>query len=355
MNNVITKCAALALMGLLTINCSLEVSSYPVERSSLKNNIRQRSKSYLDTHYNLSNINDYDIELETEIDIIFDDLNGRMNTYQQDYIDSYEIEEIVNNRISNLINTIENVVYEHQIDAVITQEVEALAAQKGLLVRDIPYTMNYEYNAKRNEIRNNLERSMRLNRSNNVRKQDVVHEVFAKLDYFFDRAKSRINASQHTWHPTPAPQPTTSWHTTQQGIALYELEQKTIDIAYNMLGVNPDTLPARVVSDFSDAIQRILRTLRGMSRVTANDIKRIARPELQRICDNMNYKDESCSICLDEYHGGDRVGILSCEHIFHKDCIYSWLNRQKTCPLCRKNNVIVAKMKDVPYSSQLRN
>jgi hypothetical protein len=64
--------------------------------------------------------------------------------------------------------------------------------------------------------------------------------------------------------------------------------------------------------------------------------------------DKINYKGETCSICLDNYRPKQRVGILSCGHVFHKDCIYQWLGYQKTCPLCRAENVIVAQMEDVP-------
>lgn len=47
--------------------------------------------------------------------------------------------------------------------------------------------------------------------------------------------------------------------------------------------------------------------------------------------------EESCSICLVEFDEEDLVSKLSkCGHVFHLDCIESWVNRsQFTCPLCR--------------------
>lgn len=46
---------------------------------------------------------------------------------------------------------------------------------------------------------------------------------------------------------------------------------------------------------------------------------------------------ESCSICLAEYDGEEMVIRLPrCGHVFHMECINSWLDRsQFTCPLCR--------------------
>jgi len=43
-----------------------------------------------------------------------------------------------------------------------------------------------------------------------------------------------------------------------------------------------------------------------------------------------------CSICLGDLDYGDRVGDLSCGHVFHSDCLKSWIQRRKNhCPLCK--------------------
>lgn len=44
----------------------------------------------------------------------------------------------------------------------------------------------------------------------------------------------------------------------------------------------------------------------------------------------------SCVICFSGIDDGDRVGALNCKHIFHVDCLKSWLVRRNTCPLCQQ-------------------
>ena len=60
-------------------------------------------------------------------------------------------------------------------------------------------------------------------------------------------------------------------------------------------------------------------------------------------------KDDSdliCMICLTEFEPHDSIGGLMCHHIFHKKCIYEWLTRNPSCPLCREN---CEKFADVPF------
>lgn len=43
-----------------------------------------------------------------------------------------------------------------------------------------------------------------------------------------------------------------------------------------------------------------------------------------------------CTVCMEEFHVGDQVKRLSCQHHFHPDCIVPWLELHGTCPICRK-------------------
>ena len=40
-------------------------------------------------------------------------------------------------------------------------------------------------------------------------------------------------------------------------------------------------------------------------------------------------------ICLCDFESGDMLRQLPCKHEFHQPCIDSWMDRHRTCPLCR--------------------
>jgi Ring finger domain len=44
-----------------------------------------------------------------------------------------------------------------------------------------------------------------------------------------------------------------------------------------------------------------------------------------------------CNICLDTLLPGSCVRRLSCKHSFCNDCISTWLNKHRTCPICKKD------------------
>lgn len=42
-----------------------------------------------------------------------------------------------------------------------------------------------------------------------------------------------------------------------------------------------------------------------------------------------------CTVCLEDFDKGVKIGRLLCGHIFHKECIEVWINKNRTCPVCR--------------------
>eukprot|EP00521_Asterionellopsis_glacialis_P009446 CAMPEP_0195287438 /NCGR_PEP_ID=MMETSP0707-20130614/4498_1 /TAXON_ID=33640 /ORGANISM="Asterionellopsis glacialis, Strain CCMP134" /LENGTH=366 /DNA_ID=CAMNT_0040347191 /DNA_START=327 /DNA_END=1427 /DNA_ORIENTATION=+ len=50
-------------------------------------------------------------------------------------------------------------------------------------------------------------------------------------------------------------------------------------------------------------------------------------------------EDKECPICFEEFAVGDKVAWSisgECHHVFHMDCIKSWLLRHTECPCCRR-------------------
>jgi hypothetical protein len=58
------------------------------------------------------------------------------------------------------------------------------------------------------------------------------------------------------------------------------------------------------------------------------------------------FYSDNCTICLCDFYGEERVGVLDCGHVFHPECIKQWLKNSKTCPLCRHKDAYVAKIYD---------
>lgn len=45
--------------------------------------------------------------------------------------------------------------------------------------------------------------------------------------------------------------------------------------------------------------------------------------------------DSCCAVCQDGYNCDEHVTTLPCGHQYHKDCVVPWLQRHRTCPVCR--------------------
>ena len=43
----------------------------------------------------------------------------------------------------------------------------------------------------------------------------------------------------------------------------------------------------------------------------------------------------NCCICIEEIAIGQKTILLPCGHMFHNDCIITWLKKNNTCPMCR--------------------
>lgn len=63
----------------------------------------------------------------------------------------------------------------------------------------------------------------------------------------------------------------------------------------------------------------------------------IVQPFFQRVNRNivMSQEEPECTICLDKIKNTDKK-VLSCNHIFHKNCVDTWLQETPNCPLCRR-------------------
>ena len=56
-----------------------------------------------------------------------------------------------------------------------------------------------------------------------------------------------------------------------------------------------------------------------------------------------NTTQKVCGICLEIYNAGDDLCFShnnECDHVFHKNCIMSWLIQHDDCPNCRATFIV---------------
>ena len=57
--------------------------------------------------------------------------------------------------------------------------------------------------------------------------------------------------------------------------------------------------------------------------------------EIKQNVDDNDNNNKKCVICLCEFEVGDQVSALPCLHVFHTECIASWIKKHLQCPICK--------------------
>lgn len=99
-----------------------------------------------------------------------------------------------------------------------------------------------------------------------------------------------------------------------------------------------------LVREVDDRARASFRRRVRLARITqSTEIQRkVAASIRTRPFDKTLGLPEECMICLAEFEVGDRVGDLSCGHMFHIDpCLKQWVERKNHCPLCHAENLAV--------------
>jgi len=98
---------------------------------------------------------------------------------------------------------------------------------------------------------------------------------------------------------------------------------------------------ARVISKLSNYDQ------------TADDDNDISIQSSSSLTNKMDEnKSDICTVCLDEFGKGDILAgrPTVCTHVFHKDCLSAWLERQECCPICRQTILSEGERKQIHHS-----
>ncbi|NWQ84342.1 RN122 protein, partial [Columbina picui] len=45
---------------------------------------------------------------------------------------------------------------------------------------------------------------------------------------------------------------------------------------------------------------------------------------------------QTCAVCLEDFRVKEELGVLPCQHAFHRKCLVKWLEVRCVCPMCNK-------------------
>ena len=96
-----------------------------------------------------------------------------------------------------------------------------------------------------------------------------------------------------------------------------------------------------IQQSFSEIIQNRLVNLSALEpvklTVAQEELDKIPIVEFKSLKKDIIDKNSSCTICLDDFEPDNKVRIVKCEHVFHRECIDKWLLENNfTCPTCRE-------------------
>ncbi|KAM3336937.1 hypothetical protein P3S68_032637 [Capsicum galapagoense] len=82
----------------------------------------------------------------------------------------------------------------------------------------------------------------------------------------------------------------------------------------------------RKVEDFVGKIQKF-RVIKSGLKIMKLEMKNVSTFELEDIC----------PVCLKNFEEESVVVITLCSHMFHRSCVFTWLSKNNSCPMCRES------------------
>ena len=90
-----------------------------------------------------------------------------------------------------------------------------------------------------------------------------------------------------------------------------------------------DNLSYENLVEMSDSVQLLVGQGMSKSAINQHTLTSVYSPESD------TSRDQSCSICLNDFVANKKIRTLPCFHRFHVRCIDQWLVRKSECPVCR--------------------
>uniref|UniRef100_A0A7C9DJ44 RING-type domain-containing protein n=1 Tax=Opuntia streptacantha TaxID=393608 RepID=A0A7C9DJ44_OPUST len=75
----------------------------------------------------------------------------------------------------------------------------------------------------------------------------------------------------------------------------------------------------------------------GLTTAPSNCSETLATVDVPPTAARRDDQNKVCTICLDEFEPVNVGKQLSCGHVYHLNCIQTWISICNTCPVCRDN------------------
>ncbi|VFQ69929.1 unnamed protein product [Cuscuta campestris] len=139
------------------------------------------------------------------------------------------------------------------------------------------------------------------------------------------------------------------WNTWEQQGSRRMIPSPPASSARHTAQISSSQLPPSHSSDFSirtllsDSPMGPPKPPLSSSKYTVLNRQRHVRMLKSEEWEGGSCEKEICAVCLAELAGGEGIIRMEpcCSHVFHKDCIFVWLMKNQTCPLCRRVVVVV--------------
>ena len=79
-------------------------------------------------------------------------------------------------------------------------------------------------------------------------------------------------------------------------------------------------------------LQQLANPNRGVEEGELNQLEKIKYQKPQNVKAG---EEDKCTICITEFNDGEELRKLPCKHIFHPQCVDTWLVQNSHCPVCK--------------------
>ena len=96
--------------------------------------------------------------------------------------------------------------------------------------------------------------------------------------------------------------------------------------------------PSLQIGNLATAEQNAITLELGLDEATLDKYPKLIYAQAKLHKNKANSTASCCSICLADYKDTDVLRDLpDCGHLFHLECVDSWLKLHATCPVCRNS------------------